>query len=83
MPLQPPSPESDRKAPNWAVYALLVCGLGGTGVGYVRTQSAEQQASVSQREADKAIVARNRFEDQMNHCLERQIDFLRDPAHVR
>jgi hypothetical protein len=55
----------------------------GTGVGYVRTQAAEQQAGVSQREADKAVMARNRFEDQMNHCLERQIDFLREPAHVR
>jgi len=79
----PPHQPTDRRAPNWLTLALMVCGVGGTGVGYVRTQSAEQQAGVSQREADKALIARNRFEDQMNHCLERQIDFLREAPHVR
>jgi hypothetical protein len=49
----------------------------------MRTQSAEQAASVSQREADKAIVARNRFEDLTNHCMERQMDLIRESRHVR
>lgn len=67
----------ERRAPNYLVYVLMACGVGGTGYGAVKADSADRQAGVSQREADKAITQRNRYEDLMNHCLERQIDAAR------
>lgn len=60
----------ERRAPNYLVMLLAVCGLGGTGYGV-------QQSGVSRSEADRAIAARNRYEDLSLHCTERQLDVLR------
>lgn len=73
----PNRPLPERRAPNYLVYALMAAGVGGTGVSYVHADQATQQAGVSQREADRAIAQRNRYEDLMNHCIERQIDAAR------
>lgn len=72
---QPHLPE--RRAPNYLVLLLAFCGVGGTGYGAVKANSADVQAGVSQREADRALAQRNRYEDLMNHCIERQIDAAR------
>lgn len=82
LPRQTP-PASDRRVLNALIVALMATGGLGTGIGYVKTQAAEASASVSQREADKAIMARNRFEDLSNHCMERQMDLIREQRHVR
>lgn len=84
MPLPHQMPAASHgRAPNALVVILMLVGGAGTGAGYIRTQAAEASASVSQREADKAMLARNRFEDLSNHCMERQMDLIREQRHAQ
>jgi|GEM_PF-6211532 len=62
-----------KAAPGYVLSLLAMTGVGG---GYVvkTAAAAVDQASVTQREVDKAVVQRNRYEDLLERCTNRRID---------
>jgi adenylosuccinate synthase len=58
---------TNRHAPNKLVYLLLAVGSTGTGVGYVRADNAQHEAE--------------RYQDQLQHCQERESDRMWQILH--
>lgn len=59
-------------------YVLALLGATGAGGGYVvrSATAAVDQVGVTQREADKAMVQRNRYEDLLERCIDHRINDL-------
>ena len=54
--------------------AMMVAGLGGTGYFGATSVSAQRELGISRDEATRITAQRNRYEDALQHCQERESD---------
>jgi hypothetical protein len=70
-------PQDERRraqvSPRLAL-AMMVAGLGGTGYFGATSVSAQRESAISRDEATRITAQRNRYEDLLQRCQERESD---------